>query len=278
MKRDSLLSLFLIAFLSFLVACGGESAESVKKDDVQESPLTEEIEMQDDGFDFFLPSSMQIAHILKKSGVIYEDGLTNDPNKSSDYETRSKRLLNLGVYTGDLAYCVLNAQNEQGLKYVAALKNLGNNLDLAEVYHTSDALDRIESTMNNQDSLITFIINTQEKLNDYAHTNHQLSILLETFTGAWIETMYIGANAQNKHPEFIHKRLAEQMGILENLISGLEMTESNNEELGSLIADLKDFKSSMPEYQDDFNAQLSPEEFEVLKQKITAIRNNITNS
>lgn len=278
MKRDSLLSLFLIAFVSFLAACGSEPTESVKKDDVQETPMTEEAPAEEEGFDFFLPSSIQIAHILKKSGVLYEDGLTNDPEKYSQYETRAKRLLNLGVYTGDLAYCVLNQQNEQSLKYVAALKKLGNDLDLTEVYQTSEALDNLEATMDNQDSLITFIINTQEKLNDYAHTNHQLSILLETFTGAWVETMYIGANAGNKHPEFMHKRLAEQMGILENLISGLEMTGSDNEELSGLILQLKDFKSAMPEYQEDFNAQLTEQEFEVLKTKITDIRNGITNS
>jgi hypothetical protein len=222
---------------------------------------------------------MQIAHILKKSGVLYEQGITNDPEKYSQYETRAKRLLNLGVYTGDLAYCILNNQNEQGMKYVGALKKLGNDLDLAEVYQTSEALDKMEQTMSNQDSLVTFIINTQEKLNDYAHTSHQLSLLLETFTGAWVETMYIGANAENKHPEFMHKRLAEQMGILENLIDGLEMTNNNNEEVSNIISQLIDFKSSMPPYQEDnFENELSPEQFEILKQKITSIRNNITNS
>lgn len=277
MKRDLLLSLFLVTSLSLLIACSGETSENTKSEEAQ-TQLQEDIMLEDEGFDFFLPSSMQIAHILKKSGVIYVDGLGNDPEKYSQYQTRSKRLLNLGVYTGDLAYCVINSQNDMALKYVAALKSLGNELDLAEVYHSSEALDKIEETMNNQDSLITFIINTQEKLNDYAHTNHQLSLLLETFTGAWIETMYIGANAENKHPEYISKRLAEQMGILENLIAGLEMTESNNEELNSIIDQLIDFKSAMPEYSDDFNNELSPEEFEVLKQKITSIRNNITNS
>ena len=90
--------------------------------------------------------------------------------------------------------------------------------------------------------------------------------------------MYIGATAENKHPEFIHKRLSEQMGILANLIEGLEMTESNNEELLSVIEQLIDFKNSMPAYDDSFDNQLSPEQFEVLKQKITTIRNNITNS
>jgi len=275
MKRELLLSLFLVTSLGFLAACSNETSEKAEEAEMQ---VQEDVAIEDDGFDFFLPSSMQIAHILKKSGVIYVDGLTNDPEKSSQYQTRSKRLLNLGVYTGDLAYCVLNSQNETALKYVAALKSLGNDLDLAEVYHSADALDKIEDTMNNQDSLVAFIIETQEKLNDYAHTNHQLSLLLETFTGAWIETMYIGATAENKHPEYITKRLAEQIGILDNLISGLEMTMSNNQELVSLIEQLKDFQSSMPVYSDDFNNQLTSEEFEVLKQKITSIRNNITNS
>ncbi len=277
MKRELLLSLFLVTSLGFLAACSNGTSENDKTEEA-EMQVQEDMAIEDDGFDFFLPSSMQIAHILKKSGVIYVDGLTNDPKKHSQYQTRSKRLLNLGVYTGDLAYCVLNSQNETALKYVTALKSLGNDLDLAEVYHSADALDKIEGTMSNQDSLVAFIIETQEKLNDYAHTNHQLSLLLETFTGAWVETMYIAANAENTHPEFITKRLAEQIGILDNLIAGLEMTESNNQELANVIDQLKDFQSSMPVYSDDFNNQLTSEEFEVLKQKITSIRNNITNS
>lgn len=276
MKRELLLSVFLIAILSGFIACSNEATE--KQQEESQTQLDETVIEEEEGFDFFLPSSIQIAHILKKSGVVYEEGLTNDPLKYSEYQTRSKRLLNLGVYTGDLAYCVLNNQNEAGLKYVSALKKLGNDLDLAEVYQTSEALDKIEQSMNNHDSLMTFIINTQEKLNEYANTNHQLSLLLETFTGAWVETMYIGATAENKHPEFIHKRLSEQMGILSNLIEGLQMTENNNEELISVIAQLVDFKNAMPPYEDSFENQLSPEQFEVLKQKITSIRNNITNS
>lgn len=276
MKRELLLSVFLIAFLSIFIACSNEATE--KQQEESQTQLDETVIEEEEGFDFFLPSSIQIAHILKKSGVVYEEGLTNDPLKYSEYQTRSKRLLNLGVYTGDLAFCVLNNQNEAGLKYVAALKKLGNDLDLAEVYQTSEALDKIEQSMNNHDSLMTFIINTQEKLNEYANTNHQLSLLLETFTGAWVETMYIGATAENKHPEFIHKRLSEQMGILSNLIEGLEMTENNNEELLSVIEQLVDFKNAMPAYEDSFENKLSPEQFEVLKQKITSIRNNITNS
>ncbi len=277
MKRELLLSLFFVVSIIMITSCGNETTEEANAEEPKEV-LSEEVAVTDEGFDFFLPSSIQIAHILKKSGVIYQDGLTNDPEKYSQYETRTKRMLNLGIYTGDLAYCVLNNDNEAGLKYVAALKKLANELDLAEVYQTSETLDEMEATMNNHDSLITFIISTQEKLNDYAHTNHQLSLLLETFTGAWIETMYIGANAENKHPEYIHKRLAEQMGILDNLISGLEMSESNNEELMNIISQLIDFKDSMPEYQEDFNTQLTPEEFDILKQKISSIRNNITNS
>lgn len=276
MKREVLLPIFLVASLSLFTACSDEPAKN-SDPEIEEIVIIEE-DVPNEEFQFFLPSTMQIAHILKKSGVLYEEGLTNDPDKYSQYETRAKRLLNLGIYTGDLAYCILNNQNDKGMQYVEVLKRLGNELDLAEVYQTSEALDNMENTMNNHDSLVTFIIRTQEKLNDYAHTSHQLSLLLETFTGAWVETMYLGANAENQHPEYIHKRLAEQMGILSDLIDGLEMTGNDNAEVESIVLQLIDFKNSMPAYQDNFDNELTPEQFDVLKEKITAIRNNITNS
>ena len=128
MKRDLVLSFFLVASICLSTSCANESSEKETQEEAPIVIIEEDDMVEDEAFDFFLPSSIQIAHILKKSGVLYQDGLTNDPEKYSQYETRANRLLNLGVYTGDLAYCILNSQNDKGLTYVAALKSWLTNL------------------------------------------------------------------------------------------------------------------------------------------------------
>lgn len=259
----------------FFSACAENKAEKKDRKQIVE---TNQSKMNDtgEGFYFFLPSPIQIAHILKKSGLTYHEGLVNDPTKYDEYQTRTGGLLNLGVYTGDLAYCILNDRNKESLKFVAAIKKLADKHDLSAIYLSDNSSDALESAVTNRDSLINFIIQSQENLNDYAHNSNQLSILLITFTGAWVETIYIGANAEISSPDKLQETLAEEMGILEDLIVGLEANITDNPEITALINQLKQFKMKVPDVVNP-ESQLTPAQVEDLKKEITIIRNSIIN-
>ena len=274
MKKLLSLSLPVVILIFILSACAENKAEKKERKkgvDTEQTQLND----TDEGFYFFLPSPIQIAHILKKSGILFNSDLMNDPAKYDQYQTRTDGLLNLGVYTGDLAYCILNDRTEESLKFVEAIKKLADKHDLSDIY-LSDNAD-LEMAVSNRDSLIGFIIQTQENLNDYAHNSNQLSILLVTFTGAWVETVYIGANADNSSPEKLNETLMEEMGILRNLIEGLESTVTENPEITALIAELKLFEQNVLVANDNESA-LTPDQFENLKKEIAIIRNSIINS
>ena len=268
----------MIALIFILFSCSDSGSENIDEDSVTvTSSILDEKSTED--FYFFLPSPIQIAHILKKSGLLFSPELINDPSKYDQYQTRTDGLLNLGVYTGDLAYCILNDRTDESLKYINSIKKLADKLDLSEVYYSDQTMTRIESAVNNKDSLVDFIISTQENLSDYAYSSNQLSILMVTFAGAWIETVYIGAHADNESPDKIGETLAEEMGILQNLIDGLETTVPDNPEITTLIDQLKNFEQKM--YSDDGDNKpidFSTEQIEVLKKEIAIIRNSITNN
>lgn len=275
MKNYISYSLTIIVLVFIMFSCSDQ--------DNDQKSATETIEVQEqaatEDFYFFLPSPIQIAHILKKSGLLFSQEWINDPSKYDQYQTRTAGLLNLGVYTGDLAYCILNDRTEESLKYINSIKKLADKLDLSEIYYSDKTMTRIESAVNNKDSLVNFIISTQENLSDYAYSSNQLSILMVTFAGAWIETVYIGAHADNESPEKVGETLAEEMGILQNLIEGLESTVPDNPEISDLIIQLKDFEQKM--YSDDGTNKpinFSSEQIEVLKKEIAIIRNNISNN
>ena len=61
MKREVLLPLFLVASLSVFTACSEEAPKEAEPEVI----VIEEEEIPNDEFNFFLPSTMQIAHILK---------------------------------------------------------------------------------------------------------------------------------------------------------------------------------------------------------------------
>ena len=278
MKNHISYPLTIIVLVFILFSCSDQSVE--KK---EQETKTEAIEPQDEvgteDFYFFLPSPIQIAHILKRSGLLFSAEWINDPAKYDQYQTRTAGLLNLGVYTGDLAYCILNDRTEESLKYINSIKKLSDKLDMSEIYYSDNTNTRIESAVNNKDSLVNFIISTQENLSDYAYSSNQLSILMITFAGAWVETVYIGAHADNESPERVGETLSEEMGILKNLIDGLESTVQDNPEISTLTTQLKDFEQKMYS-RDGENKPInfSSDQIEILKKEIAIIRNNITNN
>ena len=278
MKNSISYSLTIIVLVFIMYSCSDQD-----NDNNDQKSATEAIDIQEqaatEDFYFFLPSPIQIAHILKKSGLLFSQEWINDPSKYDQYQTRTDGLLNLGVYTGDLAYCILNDRTEESLKYINSIKKLADKLDLSEIYYSDKTMTRIESAVNNKDSLVNFIISTQENLSDYAYSSNQLSILMVTFAGAWIETVYIGAHADNESPEKVGETLAEEMGILKNLKDCLESKVTDNPEISYLIIQLKDFEQKM--YSDDGTNKpinFSSEQIEVLKKEIAIIRNNISNN
>lgn len=278
MKNYISYALTIVALVFVLFSCSDQNPESEDQKSATEYTGTQE-NIDSEDFYFFLPSPIQIAHILKKSGLLFSQEWINDPSKYDQYQTRTDGLLNLGIYTGDLAYCILNDRTEESLKYINSIQKLANELDLSEIYYSDETMTRIESAVNNKDSLVNFIITTQENLNDYAYSSNQLNILIVTFAGAWIETVYIGTHAENTSIDKIGETLAEEMGILNNLIDGLETNVPENSEIKDLVSQLKDFELKMSSIMgENKTGKLSAEQIEVLKKEITIIRNNITNN
>jgi len=280
MKNKTRIGIALFSLLLFAWSCSENNTDKTTVEVIQSVNSVENagIESSED-FYFFLPSPIQIAHILKKSGLIYEPGITNDPKKYDQYQTRISGLLNLGVYTGDLAYCIMNDRIVEGREYAAAIKKVSDLVDLSEVYNPEKSNTNIEAAVENRDSLINFIISTQENLNEYAENSNQASILLVTFTGAWIETIYLGSHSENKSPENVAETLTEQMGILKNLISGLKTSYPDNDEIGNLVNQLTDFKNSVNIEKNSEGVQIiSFEQFKILENKITSIRTYVTNN
>ena len=171
MKNFKNYPIIIVALVFILFSCSDQSNEN-KENSVTKTSTTQDDTAAEE-FYFFLPSPIQIAHILKKSGLLFSPELINDPSKYDQYQTRTDGLLNMGVYTGDLAYCILNDRTDESLKYINSIKKLADKLDLSEIYYSDETMTRIESAVNNKDSLVNFIISTQENLSDYAYSSNQ---------------------------------------------------------------------------------------------------------
>ncbi|MGZ4049234.1 MAG: hypothetical protein ACXVNN_07720, partial [Bacteroidia bacterium] len=122
LKKKSLAlkgSLFIAASL-LLVACGNNEAP---KDETAATPAVDSASTPPPSDEtpevtYSLPSPLQIASIFKKSGLKYKDGITSKLMDPSKYTTNLSKALNLGVYSADLSYTVLNKQNQEAMNYM----------------------------------------------------------------------------------------------------------------------------------------------------------------
>lgn len=269
-------------------SCNQAGNQNEKNADDQLS--TEEIIEKDTrSFNYILPSPLQIASIFHRSKLSFNDKLLNNTKNVTKYNTETKRTLNLGVYATDLAYCLLNSQNQLSLTYLKTTRDLADKIGMSSVYNTQELVERFQKNINNVDSLTDILSTIQSESKAFLEENERRFTALSIFTGAWVEAIYIATKSiENRFNEKIMKEIAEQHISLRNLIKLLnEHPESKQPEFNDILSKLNeinavyeqsaDYKAKPIEEGEEmpFEFNMTPEETKVLGAKVTELRNLI---
>ncbi len=187
-----------------------------------------------------LPSPVEMAELIKKSGSSFDKTVLNDPANVSKYITASQQAMNLGIYGADLSYTSIFEQDRQSLNYLDAVQEIANALDVGAAID-KEVFDRLKENQNNQDSLMSIITQTFWTINAYLKENEsreETSALV--IAGGWLEGLHLaGAHYEPGNKE-IHERIAEQKYVLTNLIDLMETYKS--EALVEVKSDLKEIQ------------------------------------
>ncbi len=288
MKRK-ISSVLVVASCIFAVSCGETEAPTANPVEDNEEVVVEEVQVSEDSDEpeFIIPSALQISAMFKNSGLTYIDDITNSPDKVSDYHSKFEKLLNFGVYSGDLFYCILNDQSQTSIQYLKAIRQLADETGMAGIFNTGPLFERFEANIGNQDSVFNIMLEFQEKTDVLIAENNEEHSAMVIFAGAWTEGMYIGLDAVKVNGnDNLKSRLAEQMTIVENLVSGLEYQPNRNEKVKSLEEKYKaifqyfisiDGVKGADEYSYDATA-LTDENWMELYEMVRDLRNEITKS
>ncbi|MBD80777.1 MAG: hypothetical protein CL840_17815 [Crocinitomicaceae bacterium] len=290
MIRKSIVLLSIALGIITLWSCGSEAGtEQQSVEDNQEAVVEEvQVETEDtEEADFIIPSALQIHTIFKSSGLKYIDGITNAPDNTSKYLSKFEKLLNFGVYSADMFYCVLNDQTQLSTQYLKSIRTLSDETGMSGIFNSAPILERFEANIGNKDSVISIMLEFQEKTDVLIAENNEEHTAMVIFTGAWLEGMYIGLDAaRNSDNEMLRERLIEQMTILPNLIKGLDIQPNKNDQTKDLqakIVALSDYFGSIEglkgedEYSYDVSV-LETSHFQEFYKQVSAMRNEITKS
>lgn len=293
-KSLTAFSLLAIGASLCLTACGGDATnqnDELNVVDTTEMNTDDELAdlFESPDLDYHLPSPLQVASIFKKSGLEYNSDATSSVDKASDYTSELKQMLNFGVYSADMAYCVLNMQSNEARKYLNVISDLAERIGMEAVFENADLMDRFDENMDNRDSTEMLMIDIQERTEEYMDENdmqHQQAI---HFAGAWVEGMYLGVYDFENNPskDGVGMQITEQMAILENIIAGLGDPKNDGMDIEWLITDLNEIQDkfdgfeSVKSYFADPTADeliLRNEEYDALGGLIKTLRTKITSA
>ncbi|MDF1675243.1 MAG: hypothetical protein P1U44_05940 [Vicingaceae bacterium] len=275
MKKKIFFILLSSSFLWFACESNNENAtvEAVEE-------ITEEVDevLEEESMSYLLPSPLQIAEIFKNSGLTYIGDLTSPTELAATYNTKYSQKLNFGIYSADMAYCIINDQTQSAIEYLSTLRGLSEKMWMTDVFNTMGLSKRLEANVGQHDSLTTIMADLQIQLDDYLEENGMGYTGPVIFAGAWIETMYLGAkvNQANSNEKLIY-RLTEQSVVLENLLKALEQINEDND-FDELIADLKVVNKNFDVLEEGEEAKLGDEQVEKLSIQIIKLRNKIINN
>lgn len=192
-----------------------------------------------------IPSPLEISVLLKESGKKYNASYLNSPDNISKYNSNYKKALNLGVYGTDLGYTNIYEQNQDGVRYMATIKELADGLNIGQFFDV-ETIGRLATNSKNLDSLLLITTQNFNNINQYLQSQSRENLSVLFLTGGWLEALHIvcevsKANASNAQ---LKETIGEQKIIFENIMLLLSFYKDTDQNMASLLNDMEQLKAA----------------------------------
>lgn len=232
-----------IAIALVIVSCGSSSNDSDAisgNDSANANNNVKDTKAQN--VFYSIPSPIETTSLLKGAGAQYNAKYLNPIENVSNYSTVAAKALNLGVYGSDLSFTSIFDQTQESMLYLRCTNKLSSDLGISGAFDETTT-SRIESNMENKDSLLAIISDSYWTADSYLKDNGQAGVSALIIAGGWIEGLYIATKVANdtKNPE-IATRIGEQKLSLNNLVALLEDQKANNAGIAGVLTPLNELK------------------------------------
>jgi hypothetical protein len=236
--------IILISAAYFTSSCGDGSKGTENTGTSQSDTIrVDNDEDDEDELIIFIPPPVELLSVLSEVGVKYRQGTLFPIDKKDQFNTAFKKYLVLGAYSADMAYCVLQNQNQKSLEYMNATNDLSEELGLNSMTQMRNYVERYEENIGNNDSLQQLINEFLESNDAFYEDNNIMHISYIVYAGAWLESMNVGINSITSFDEeALSYRLSEQINILSDIIRLLENKKNKYPELPWLIENLNNIQ------------------------------------
>jgi hypothetical protein len=288
--------LVLLVAGSVLTSCGGDKKDAEKDDVIEVQDTIKTAVLNLNGELFSVPSPVQTALLIQKSGISYDKSVLSTSNKVNTYSTDYSRAFNLGIYGADLGYVSLYNQTQDALGYLAAIKQLSDKLGISAAFDAA-TMERIQKNITNKDSMMALVGLAYRSSDAYLKNNQRNDISTLILAGGWLESMHFSVLAYKTKPgEAIRERIAEQKQALNSLVKIMSSNSTSEvAEISTMLSDLAkiyndvqlkytyvepvtDTLKKMTYINSTTQVLITDEQLNLISNKVLEIRNKIVNT
>ncbi|MBN2683380.1 MAG: hypothetical protein JXR58_12795 [Bacteroidales bacterium] len=238
-----------ITMATFLFSCSSDKKDDGNKGANNEIDTTEQNDDLMNSMNqakqvfYSLPSPIETAMLIKRAGAKYDESLLNPTTNAPNYMGNKSMALNLGIYSADLSFASLFDQTQTSIKYMSASKTLADNIGILNAI-SPEIMERLESNINQKDSIIDIISETFMNSNSFLKENDRAEIAAMILVGGWIEGLYIATQIakMTDSAEELIDRIIDQRLSLGTLIGLLEQYSEDSKDIASVYEELLKLK------------------------------------
>ncbi len=297
---NTIKTIIILGIVTVFFSCAGDGSGSNTGNGKQEEQTGNGFNKQDSGTEtyYLIPSPEELFRFIHDGKLKFSKSIVNPSDKLNSYiSTRSKEL-NFGIYSADLAYVASFSNYQLSVDYLGVVRTLSDEISISSVFD-KNLINRISNMSDKPDSLLKITNDTYVDIVSYLEAAERQKTLAQIVTGGWVESIYVVCNlidSYEKNTKII-SLLASQKVIIANLMMYLKQ-QKDDDNVKLTIKDLepiakfyeslktKTLKEGTPKKKNDnriivggnVEVILTKQEFEVLKNEITKLRNKITNN
>ncbi len=215
-KPLALIMSIFVMMIQFGCKSGGKNEANDEFSGISEAHVDSIIQIV-----YSLPDPDEILDELLLDTLVLQPGLTNPIQNSNKYLLSKAVALNVGVYTADMAYLIIEENNLKALDYFRTILQMTKSLNLGNPFR-EDLMQQVEDNIGNQDALIQLFRESMDDLKDQLEYSEQKKALALLHTGAIVETLYlVFSNMECDVNNVFMEKIYEQRYLIENLIDFL---------------------------------------------------------
>jgi hypothetical protein len=235
-------SLFLLAALVLLAACGQRPSENldVDMDEVEVGELQISSETMNDIIQN-IASPIEVAALISSMNIPFSTSYLADPEKLSTNTTSFEMAYSLGALSADLGYLNMYEKTGTAVNYLSSINRLADALQIGQFFDFA-TIKRMATTGSNLDSLMFISINSFNNMDDYLRETERSNLSTVMIAGVWMEGLYLATQVavQNNSDE-LKSMIGEQKLILNDLLLILN-NYKNEQVIQAYITDLESLK------------------------------------